>query len=80
MRIHTQYVTNGSGTAQIRATGMGKQRTIAADFSKSNARNHGEAAGTLALVLIQGERSRQVAAKTAKHFVTGGKHTFTLGE
>jgi len=80
MRIHTTIVHNANGTAQVKATGAGRQRTIAYDHALSHERNHGEAAGTLALVLITTEKARQVAAQTAGHFSVAGKHTFTIGE
>ena len=81
MRIVTELVHNHNGTAQVRAKGAGKQRTIAYDHALSHERNHGLAAGTLALVLIQGDTARRLAAETAKHrqMPTGGKHEFVLG-
>lgn len=49
--ITVKPTSNNSGRAQRKATGAGKQRTIAVDFSKSEDRLMGEAAGTLANVL-----------------------------
>lgn len=49
--IHTQYKTNASGRGQILARGEGRQRTVSVDQSKSSDWNHGNAAGTLGLVL-----------------------------
>lgn len=80
MRITASVVHNHNGTAQVLAKGEGRQRTIAYDHSVSHERNIGNAAGTLALVLIQGETARKVAARTATHTDKGGgKHVFTLG-
>lgn len=50
--IRTTYNTHpASGASRITAKGGGKQRTIQFDPAKSSDRNHGEAAGTLALAL-----------------------------
>ena len=49
--IRTQYKTNANGGSQILAKGAGKQRTVGYDPSRSSDWNHGNAAGTLALVL-----------------------------
>lgn len=50
--IRTAYHTHPTtGASRITAKGGGKQRTIPFDPAKSTDRNHGEAAGTLALVL-----------------------------
>lgn len=49
--IRTSYKSNANGTGQIVAKCGGKQRTVNLDLSKSNDWNHGNAAGTLALVL-----------------------------
>lgn len=49
--IHTKYKTNASGKSQIVARGGGKQRTVSLDHAESLDWNHGNAAGTLALVL-----------------------------
>ncbi len=49
--ITVSATSNASGRAQRIAKGGGKQRTISVDFAKSDARNDGEAAGTLANVL-----------------------------
>lgn len=50
--IRTAYNTHPtSGASRITAKGGGRQRTIQFDPAKSSDRNHGEAAGTLALVL-----------------------------
>lgn len=80
MNITTTIVHNHKGTAQVVAKGQGKQRTIAYDHEVTHERNHGNAAGTLALVLIKGDRARKIASETAKvtHF-NGGKVKFTLG-
>lgn len=79
MRITAKVVHNHNGTAQILAKGAGKQRTIAYDHALSHERNIGNGAGTLALVLVQGDRARAVAAKTATHTIKNGTHVFTLG-
>lgn len=79
MRITTTLVHNNNGTPKIVAKGNGKQRTVNYDLSLSADRNHGLAAGTLALVLIKGEAARHLAAKTATHTTKdGGKHVFTI--
>lgn len=81
MRIVTAYKANDKGTGQIVAKGQNRQRTVNYDHSLSREANFGSAAGTLALVLIEGETARKVAAKTAK--VTHNSPTrvvFTLGE
>lgn len=50
--IRTAYGTHPtSGASRIVAKGAGKQRTVPFDPSKSSDWNHGNAAGTLALVL-----------------------------
>lgn len=82
MNITTTYTSNGNGRSQIRATGAGRQRTVSYDQSRSPEWNHGNAAGTLALVLIEGDTARTVAARTARitrHRVEG-KMRFSLGE
>lgn len=78
--IRTQYKTNNNGTGQILAKGGGKQRTVAFDPALSSDRNHGLAAGTLALVLFQGLTSRRIAAKTASHDQSddGTRHGFAF--
>lgn len=83
MRINTKYQTNANGRGQILATGAGRQRTSNYDDAKSLRWNHGNAAGTLALVLVQGRTARRLAAETAKVVKTsedGCKMTFSLGE
>lgn len=70
MRITTRYTSNNNGTGQVLAKGGGKQRTVNWNHIKSNDWNHGNAAGTLALVLFQGDQSRAIAAKVATHKVT----------
>jgi hypothetical protein len=47
MNITTTYKTNGQGRSQILAKGMGRQKTISFDASKSSDWNHGTAAGAL---------------------------------
>lgn len=74
--ITTKYVSNASGRGGVLAKGGGKQRTIPWDHSKSDDRNHGEAAGTLALVLFQGATARRIAVKTATHEYHENGHTF----
>jgi hypothetical protein len=49
--IRTSYHTDAKGAGRITAKGGGKQRTIAYDLNRSNAYNHGAAAGTLGYVL-----------------------------
>lgn len=51
MNITTKHKSNASGRGQVIAKGGGKQRTISWDHSVSADRNHGAAAGTLALAL-----------------------------
>lgn len=51
MNITTVYKTNHNGTGQILAKGGGKQRTVEYDHALSADRNHGTAAGVLALAL-----------------------------
>lgn len=51
MKIVTKYKTNHNGRSQILAKGGGKQRTISFEDAHSFPRNHGNAAGTLALAL-----------------------------
>jgi hypothetical protein len=49
--IRTQYTTTSTGAGRVVAKGGGKQRTITYDHGQSPRRNHGNAAGELALVL-----------------------------
>jgi hypothetical protein len=49
--ITVAATSNAQGRAQRIAKGKGKQRTVSVDFSKSDAWNAGNAAGTLANVL-----------------------------
>lgn len=49
--ITTTYTTTDKGAGRIVAKGNGKQRTIPFDHEVSVDRNHGNAAGELALVL-----------------------------
>lgn len=49
--IRTSYNTTATGAGRVTAKGAGKQRTIPFDPAVSSERNHGNAAGTLALVL-----------------------------
>lgn len=49
--IRTAYTTTATGASRIVAKGGGKQRTIPFDPAVSSDRNHGNAAGTLGLVL-----------------------------
>lgn len=51
MNIRTTYKTNHNGTGQIVAKGGGKQRTVTYNPAWPSDRNHGHAAGTLALAL-----------------------------
>ncbi len=72
-RITTQYKTNASGKGQILAKGGGKQRTVNYDHGAYDDRNHGEAAGTLALALglsWSDEITHEVTA--------AGRHVFTF--
>lgn len=75
--IRTAY-HNVNGTPKVLAKGGGKQRTVAWDLSKSTDWNHGTAAGTLALVLFQGETARRIAAEHVTHDQSddGTKHGF----
>lgn len=49
--ITTTIAHTSTGATRIVAKGKGKQRTISYDHATSHDRQHGEAAGTLALVL-----------------------------
>lgn len=51
LTITTTYKTNDKGAGRITAKGDGKQRTQPYNHAMSPAQNHGDAAGTLALVL-----------------------------
>lgn len=53
MRITTTYKHNAHGRPQILAKGGGRQKTTDVDLSKSDAANHGAAAGALAAVVGQ---------------------------
>ena len=81
MNITTTKKNASNGRPQILAKGSGKQRTVSYDLSKSIEWNHGNAAGTLALVLVQGETARKIAAETAKvvKHPSGGKMVFSIG-
>lgn len=77
LSITTSYTSNASGAGRIVAKGNGKQRTVAYDHSKSPAWNYGNAAGTLGLVLWQGDSARRLAADVAMHVVLhDGRHQF----
>lgn len=78
MNITTKHTSNANGRGQVIAKGGGKQRTTSWDYSKSDDWNHGNAAGTLALVLFQGETARRLAAKMATHTKRNGVHTFAF--
>lgn len=73
MNIYTSLHPTGE---KIVAKGAGKQRTVAIDHDKSLAWNHGNAAGEVACVLIQGQRARELAAERATHVKGADKHTF----
>lgn len=80
MNITTTKKSNANGRPQVTAKGGGKQRTVNYDLSRSAAWNHGNAAGTLGLVLFEGDKSREIAAKHARVTKdTGGKMVFSLG-
>lgn len=49
--ITTKHTSTATGAGRVLAKGGGKQRTIEWDHSVSSARNHGNAAGELALAL-----------------------------
>jgi hypothetical protein len=49
--IRTKYTTTATGAGRILAKGGGRQKTINYDQSISSDRNHGNAAGELALML-----------------------------
>lgn len=49
--ITTKYNSSNTGAGRITAKGAGKQRTVPYRHGESAARNHGNAAGTLALAL-----------------------------
>lgn len=77
MTITTKHVSNAAGRPQVLAKGGDKQRTVSWDLSKSADWNHGNAAGTLSLVLWQGKRARQIAADVAVHVhLNDGRHQF----
>lgn len=74
MRIVTQYKTNGSGAGQIVAKGGNRQRTVPYNPALSADRNHGLAAGTLALAL-----GLTVPLSGMTHeVVADGRHVFNL--
>lgn len=73
-KIVTRYQTNAQGASQILAKGAGKQRTIGFDPALSSDRNHGNAAGTLALAL--GLTWNDNATHDTND--SGTVHTFTL--
>jgi hypothetical protein len=78
LTITTQYTSNASGRSQIVAKGGGRQRTVSVDLAKSADWNHGTAAGTLALVLVD-PLARQAHADRATHtYLSDGKRRFTL--
>lgn len=79
LTIRTQYTTTERGAGRILAKGGGKQRTLPYDHSVSPARNHGLAAGELALVLITGKKARQIAARGFSHIGRANStHEFRL--
>lgn len=63
---------------KVVAKGGGKQRTVEIDTGHSLSWNHGNAAGELARVLIQGERARELALEGATAKVTETGVTFTF--
>ena len=80
MNITATKTSNHNGRTQVVAKGNGKQRTVSWDHSRSADWNYGNAAGTLALVLFQGETSRRIAAETAKVIKSeDGKRVFSIG-
>ena len=76
LTITTTYKTNDKGQGRITAKGGGKQRTVAYDHSASPDRNHGLAAGTLALALGLNAQDADNAQHTNNH---DGTHTFRVG-
>lgn len=73
LNITTTLVHNDKGVAKIVAKGAGKQRTINYDHGVSHERNHGTAAGTLALALGLSD-SPEIQHET----VDGRKHRFSI--
>lgn len=77
--IRTEYQTDGKGAGRIVAKGNGKQRTVPFNHAHSADWNHGNAAGTLGLVLFQGKRSRDIMADVSRHMVEhDGRHRFVF--
>jgi len=54
MRVRTRYKSNAEGTGQIVATLGNRQKTVTYDHARSNAANHGLAAGA---VIIHTQRT-----------------------
>ena len=73
-KIVTRYQTNAQGRGQILAKANGRQRTVNFDPALSSDRNHGLAAGTLALALGLSWND----AATHETNDSGTVHTFTL--
>lgn len=72
MNIKTTLKTDtNKGTQKILAKGGGKQKTVPATSNLSEAGNHGNAAGTLALIL------GLKWSDSITHTVDGDVHTFT---
>ena len=63
---------------KIVAKGGGKQRTVEVDTTRSDSWNHGNAAGELARVLIQGDRARELALEGVTHVTKESTHVFTF--
>lgn len=79
LNITVRATSNSKGTPQRIAKGGGKQRTVAVDLGKSSDWNAGNAAGTLAAVLIQGDAARRIAADNFTHTHNDDQsHTFSL--
>jgi hypothetical protein len=73
MIIVTEYKTTANGQGRIVAKAHGKQRTIPFDHGSSRERNHGIAAGTLALAL-----GREWTTDITHMSFNDGKHKFNL--
>ncbi len=83
MKITTQYVTNNSGTGQIKAKGMGRQATVTYNQSKSKDWNHGTAAGALILVVQRKNPELQYGDRidlNAVRSIDAGYSTHTLND
>ena len=66
MNIKTTQKSNASGATKITARAAGKQKTVTYDHSRSNAANHGIAAGAL---IIDMHRKAPLTTNPPSEFV-----------